>query len=123
MISEEELKNAVASIEQRLKELDRLRERDKHDSISLKKWADQSAVERIKLQVLHYTEGITGMISEKHLAEAVRAVEAQIRDFERPREVDLFGADEGKDLGRKLMSARTKLEVLDYIAGNEKKLP
>ena len=36
MISKNELKNVLVTVEQRFKELDQLRERDKHDSINLK---------------------------------------------------------------------------------------
>ena len=123
MLKENELKNTVVSVEQRLKELDQLRERDKHDPINLKKWADQIALEKIKLQVLHYSEGINERISEKCLRQVMLELKNNIHELERPREGDLFGVDESKELGRQLLTARVKLEMLNYILGVTKKIP
>jgi hypothetical protein len=88
----------------------------------LKKWAEQATIERIKLQVLHWADGITAMATEKQVKESLMELKNAIHELEGPREVDLFGADDSKEMSRKLLTARIKTDVLNYILGVEKKL-
>jgi len=123
MITEQELASAIVSVEQSIRDTEEARTKQKHDSAGLTELSLRLLIDKTKLQVLHYAQGVTGLISHEHLREATAAVEKYIGQLQAPLETDLFSPSEnGKELERQKLIARTKLLALQFVAGEEKKI-
>ena len=122
MITEQELKKSVIACEQYIRDLEHQKQRDKRDTASLHDLTSAIQETRIKLQVLHYTEGLTGMISEEELKHGIQKLTKRIEELEIPQEIDLFNGDKGKKIQTELSVLKTRLFTLQFVAGREKTL-
>jgi FKBP-type peptidyl-prolyl cis-trans isomerase (trigger factor) len=122
MITEQELTNAIVTIEHGLRDAESARAKEKSDAAKLKDLSLQLAESRIKLQVLHWAQGITGMVSEQELNDAISKLESQISQFQSPQSIDLFEPKDEKDLAARILAAKSKLLTLQFVAGAEKKI-
>ena len=123
MISEHELTAAIVAVEQSIHDSEEAKIRDKHDSAKLKEISVQLIIDKTKLQMLHYAQGIIGMITEEQLNEALAVLHKYIDHLHDPQETDLFEAPgDQKELERQKLIARTKMLALNFIAGEEKKI-
>jgi hypothetical protein len=122
MISDQELISAIVTVEQNIKDLDVQREKSKNDSGQVKVWAQNMSALKIKLQILHYCQGLTGMISAEELSQALEKTKTFYADLSAPREQDLFAPSEDKTLPQKIFAMQTKIFALQFVAGVEKRI-
>jgi len=122
MITEQELKAAIFAVERDIAEAAEHRVREKHDAGRRKELADRIATDKVRLQTLHYAEGIAAMISEKELKQAMASCQAAFAVLTSPHEQDLFRSTDDRGLDRKVLVLKTKFAVLEFIAGLSPKL-
>jgi hypothetical protein len=122
MITEQELTNAIVTIEQSLRDTESARAKEKSDAAKLKDLSMQLADSKIKLQVLHWAQGIIALVSEQELNEAISKLESQISQLQSQQSIDLFESRDEKDFAAKIVAAKSKLLALQFVAGVEKKI-
>lgn len=122
MIDEKELRAAVAAMEQHVRDCEGRKGSSRHDPAALKHLSGEIAEAKVKLQVLHYAQGVTGTISEKTLASDLAALAARIEELNGPREVDLFGSFDDRALDSERREADRKWQALEFVAGRRKSI-
>jgi hypothetical protein len=122
MITEQELKMMARTVEEAIKDLEKSKEHDKRDSSKISEWSAKIAIYRIMLQVLHFAQGLTGMLDEDTLKAHGEKLEAELLKINAPKETELFGSENNKAAQQELSILKTKQRTLDYIFGKEKKL-
>ena len=124
MISEQELVSAVVAVEQSLRDAEEAKVKGKHDIARLQELSLQILIDKTKLQVLHYAQGITGPLSDKELAADIAGLDSYLDSLQAPKETSLFEqpTDDSKEIERHKLVMRTKLLTLRFLAGEEKKI-
>jgi hypothetical protein len=123
MINENELSAAIVTVEQSIRDADEGKHKHKQDGAKLTELSHQLISDRAKLQTLHCVQGITAMISDLEIKNAITNVQKAINSLSGPVETDLFsGQDSIKDSEKKKMILKAKLFALRFAAGEEKKI-
>ncbi len=122
MITEQQLSSAIVTLEQNIKDCREAKDKNKHDTEQIKKWSVQMLESKIKLQVLHYTEGLAAIISTEELQKDIIRLSGHLNKMKSPREMDLFIPEDEKKLIRKRHALELKLYALNFVAGTEKKI-
>ena len=124
MITEQELAAAIVTVEQCIRDGEEDKQKNKQDSARLKELSLQLLIDKTKLQVLHYAQGVVQMVSEEELQNLKRELEKRIGQIQGPVETNLFNAAvEGtKDQDREKCVLRTKLFALKFVTSDEKKI-
>jgi hypothetical protein len=122
MITEQELKLMSRTIEEAIKDAEKSKEHDKHESSKIREYSQRIASYKVMLQVLHFAEGITGMLDENTLNLHAEKLDQQLAQLSGPSETDLFESENSKGLAQELSVIKTKQRALAFIFGKEKKL-
>ena len=124
MISENELAAAVVTVEQCIRDGEEDKHKYKQDSARLKELSLQLLIDKTKLQVLHYAQGILQMLSEQEIQAQRHALDKKLAGMQEAVETNLFSpsSDETKEQERAKCVFRTKMFALSFVLGEEKKV-
>ena len=128
MIGEQELAAAIVAVEQSIRDGEEGKQKFKQDGARLKELSIQLTIDKTKLQVLHWAQGITRTMTGQEVESALNEINTLVDKLHAPVETDLFQAadttrtDAAKDLERQKLIARTKQFTLRFLAGVEKKI-
>jgi hypothetical protein len=123
MINEHELAAAIVTVEQSIRDSDAAKKKFKQDGARLAEFSTKLLIDRTKLQVLHFAQGIQSIISPEELHSAINDLQKALHKLSAPVETNLFSVSEpAKEQERIKLIYQTKLFALQFVSGDEKKI-